>query len=622
MTLTIRESDLLFVVMPWAFPDNPAIGPSLLQRLLEEAGFRSQVLYPGLELITAMGATFYDAMSNDLAYFEVSDHFFSCYVHGKDAVQSDLFFERLQAEKDDLTSILGPDPRKAFTQLRDVIIPDLIEQLARVIAERDIPAVGFSCTFNQVLASLALAKRLKQLKPEVKTLFGGPSFDCEMGLAHHRKYQAIMDHVFLGEADEQIVGIAQRICAKQPLDGIQGLTVFKDGAVRTSTLYCLANGLEVPPPNYDDFYLQRREVEAKGFRLPPVGPLPFESSRGCWWAVKLTCSFCGLNGGRFDFRSKSPSRVVAELEDLSTRYSTLDFRASDNIIDISHFKLLFPKIEQSGLDYSLWYQTRTNLKKDDVVALKHGKVSVIQAGIESFSDNVLKLMRKGVTGLQNIQFLKWCKELGVGVSYFILYGFPGETAEDYDEVAGIVPLIVHLPPPVRMQHIQLHRFSPMYNQPAEFGVDEIYAREYTSFVYPDDVLEKDLLYTFTHYSAQTENAEQYTTCLRAAVDHWITHHYQSRPVLEMRVGKDFLLIHDTRWGDERRYYLNAVQKEIVLLSDAVAARWKIANALLERFPDLDAGAVESEIKVLEESGIVLAHKERVLALPVKPFGTA
>ena len=44
----------------------------------------------------------------------------------------------------------------------------------------------------------------------------------------------------------------------------------------------------------------------------------------------------------------------------------------------------------------------------------------IQPGIESLSDHVLKLMRKGTTALQNIQLLKWCREYGVQPEWNLL----------------------------------------------------------------------------------------------------------------------------------------------------------------------------------------------------------
>ena len=46
--------------------------------------------------------------------------------------------------------------------------------------------------------------------------------------------------------------------------------------------------------------------------------------------------------------------------------------------------------------------------------------------------DILRLMRKGVTAIQNIQTLKWCFEHDVEASWNILYGFPGERASQYD----------------------------------------------------------------------------------------------------------------------------------------------------------------------------------------------
>ena len=52
-------------------------------------------------------------------------------------------------------------------------------------------------------------------------------------------------------------------------------------------------------------------------------------------------------------------------------------------------------------------------------------VALVQPGIESLSDHVLALMRKGTTGLQNIQLLKWCKEYGVAAALEPALRLPG-----------------------------------------------------------------------------------------------------------------------------------------------------------------------------------------------------
>ena len=56
----------------------------------------------------------------------------------------------------------------------------------------------------------------------------------------------------------------------------------------------------------------------------------------------------------------------------------------------------------------MFYEVKSNLRKEDVRQLREAGVVAIQPGIESLSDEVLRIMRKGVSALQNIQLLKGC----------------------------------------------------------------------------------------------------------------------------------------------------------------------------------------------------------------------
>ena len=80
----------------------------------------------------------------------------------------------------------------------------------------------------------------------------------------------------------------------------------------------------------------------------------------------------------------------------------------------------------------------------------------MQPGIESLIDDVLKLMRKGVSALHNVQLLKWCKEIGVKPHWNVLWGFPGEPAAEYERLARVVPWLRHLPPPRGFGPIRLN----------------------------------------------------------------------------------------------------------------------------------------------------------------------
>ena len=110
----------------------------------------------------------------------------------------------------------------------------------------------------------------------------------------------------------------------------------------------------------------------------------------------------------------------------------------------------------------------------------------VQPGIESLSDHVLKLMRKGTTALRNIQLLKWGRQYNVTVEWNILYGFPGETREDYSAMLALLPSIRFLNPPSACGPIRIDRFSPYYNSPAEFGLLNVRPIAPYKYLYPFD----------------------------------------------------------------------------------------------------------------------------------------
>ncbi|GIT64482.1 MAG: hypothetical protein Ct9H300mP23_01090 [Nitrospinota bacterium] len=62
--------------------------------------------------------------------------------------------------------------------------------------------VGFSSPFNQNIASLTLAKMIKEKFPHLKIFFGGSNFESEMGLEYFRVSPLGFDYVVPGEAEE------------------------------------------------------------------------------------------------------------------------------------------------------------------------------------------------------------------------------------------------------------------------------------------------------------------------------------------------------------------------------------------------------------------------------------
>jgi len=89
----------------------------------------------------------------------------------------------------------------------------------------------------------------------------------------------------------------------------------------------------VAPPTYDDYFSEIEEYKAD-HALARKAPywLIFESSRGCWWSEKLGCTFCGFNTPGGKYRVKRPEKLLAEIDDLVSRYGVHHMYAADTIM--------------------------------------------------------------------------------------------------------------------------------------------------------------------------------------------------------------------------------------------------------------------------------------------------
>src|SRR5262249_32396651 len=174
-----------------------------------------------------------------------------------------------------------------------------------------------------------------------------------------------------------------------------------------------------------------------------------------------------------------------------------NFQAVDNIIEMSYFRDLLPALRDSGLDIKLFFETKSNLRKEQVRMLRDSGIATIQPGIESLSTPILKSMRKGVTVGQNIRLLKWCMELEVTPGWNLIAGFPGEDPAEYAKMTDLVPSLVHLEPP-SLTSLILDRFSPYHSSPEAFGLRSTGPGRHYGLIYPisDPALLGDLAYEF------------------------------------------------------------------------------------------------------------------------------
>jgi ribosomal peptide maturation radical SAM protein 1 len=586
--------------MPWEDLEYPSIQLGILLAALEDAGIPARTASLKLDFLEHSGLSVeaYRGIVEWSPDVSLGDWIFS---DGRGPDEPYLEF---------LRSMHVPEETIANALAFRAHVPSFLAAAADEIAGTQPVVVGFTTAFNQTLPSIALAEQLRsRLGDGVSIVFGGANCEGPMGAALQRAFPVI-DVVVRGEGELVLPELAADLLAGRPIrprsglcyrdrDGQQVVVPESPGAVALD---------DVPLPSYDE-YFERLERSSFADELRPDLTLFYESARGCWWGEKSHCAFCGISDLAMPFRAKSPDRVVSELLELTERYGTRQFLFVDYILARSYFADVLPRLRELDCDLRMFCETKANLSRDEVQLLRDAGFTKIQAGVESLSTPVLKLMRKGVTALQNIRLLKWCAEHGVRLYWNVLYGIPGEPPEEYARMADLVPSLAHLEPP-RIVPLQLDRFSPHFERPDEFGIVPVRPRRDFRFVFPPDRVDDETLseiaYSFEFAYADGRDPETYAAPLLDAIRRWRACGRSAIGSLSYARDRDELVLTDRRPGLAAAEYRLAEEEARIY---AACENGSTARAL-------GGPEVEAFLEELVDARLVCKVDGRYLALAI------
>ena len=458
------KAQVALVNMPFSYSKYPSIQLGTLSALLKSKGIPVDCHHLNVRFAHKIGVPLYEMICEKRALF--GEWLFSYLLfrdNPKRAEYPHLFkpvFEQVAKE--------SGHPASYFEDMATRTAPQFLTWALTAIDWGRYEIVGFTSTFDQNVASLTMAKLIKDLYPNVTIVFGGANYDGEMGLEYFRAFPFI-DHVVVGEGEEVFPELVRYLLGGKAGIVPNGVAYRNGGTIAfTQNNSLFSDFAKTGPPDYDDYYHLLAELGEAAQGLDRI--LLYEGSRGCWWGEKHHCTFCGLNAQSMKFRAKSSEQVAREMTYLSSRYDTARFRLVDNIIDMKYVENLFGRFAADHCDLDVFIETKSNLHKSQIRTLAVGGVKCMQPGLESLSLNQLQAMDKGVTPMQNIVCLKWSYYYHVTVSWNILLGFPGETNEDYRRQIALIPSLFHLQPPESTGKLWLERFSPYYSRPHEYGV--------------------------------------------------------------------------------------------------------------------------------------------------------
>lgn len=621
------KSDVLLISMPFAPVVSPSIGLSLIRESLHLKQLKSEILYLNLLFAKEIGTSIYSKISTG---FPVNHDMLGEWVF------SQSLFNSTQNDSDFIGEVLfGNNPSHSKSRYNKKKINRsflnsllkiktatnaFIDKAANIVLDRKPGIVGFTSVFQQQLASLSLARRIKELDKNTIICFGGANNEGIMGLEVMKRFEFV-DYVVSGEGEDAFAWLVQNILNGNPQANYQG--IISRSNIDSFLLRRPANAKlpghidDLPFVKYDDYFEQLAASRLDKKFSPRI---LFETSRGCWWGMKNHCTFCGLNGETMNQRTKSAPRALSEFRYLLKKYPNHEISVVDNILDYNYFKDFIPELIKlrKRVKYDLFYEVKANLSKEQLQMLKESGITCIQPGIESFCKKTLKIMRKGVSPLQNIQLLKWCKELDMGVEWNLLYGFPQEDINEYLQAAELLPLLYHLTPPNSCAPIRLDRFSPNFDQSDELGFKDIKPYPTYDFIYPFD---KDaifnLAYYFTYgykdYNIDFKKMKRFT----ASVKKWRATHNEA--ALFYTENEDYLLIWDLRpIARNPIYILSGLSKVLYTVCDKAVRQNQLIQKVQEYLPvkPPSENEINEKLEFLVNHGLMIFYDDHYLSLAV------
>ncbi|MCW4019476.1 MAG: B12-binding domain-containing radical SAM protein [Candidatus Bathyarchaeota archaeon] len=297
------------------------------------------------------------------------------------------------------------------------------KQLADKFAKTKPDLIGLTSATLTYKPALEIVKIAKEVCPNCLTVMGGPHVTVldEQTMVEPNA----PDVVARGEGEQTLLELAE--LSSEPALGklgkVNGITFKKNGKlVRTKDREFIQNLDELSHPAYDHFDL-------RGYKFSGKMYLPIITSRGC----PFNCAFCLASQmcGR-GFRARSPKKVVDELEWLRDEHGADAYAFYDDTFTFDKQRAFDICQEIIDRKVDLPWDCRTRVDQVTVEMLqkmKRANCKLIHYGVESGSQKMLNLMRKGTTVKQNARAIKLTKEIGIGAAISVVVGYPGETPE-------------------------------------------------------------------------------------------------------------------------------------------------------------------------------------------------
>ncbi len=334
--------------------------------------------------------------------------------------------------------------------------------------------VATSCmTGPQIAYALELSKFVKQHDKSIPVVWGGvhPTFNPGQTLENDN-----IDIVVIDEGDLTFLELTEKLGKNESLKEVLGIGYKENGKIIINPKRPLIEDMDSLPSLPYDLIDTKRYF---GFDLDNgESSISLSTSRGC----PFKCTFCydtNFFGNRF--RAFSPKRTIEIIKNVVEKFKikNIYFQDDNFCTNLKRYKDIIELMIEENLDIKwgmLGVRVDTLQIMDDELLKKTVKAGCtnLNSGIESGSDRILKLIKKGITVQQIIDANKKISKYAFKAKYTTINGFPTETEQ---EIKDTVKMALRLINDNKNAYVSFNIYMPypgveLWNLAKEHGVYE------------------------------------------------------------------------------------------------------------------------------------------------------
>lgn len=280
--------------------------------------------------------------------------------------------------------------------------------------------IGLSCMANLLPFSVLALQALRAAYPDRRLILGGVGSKAVED--HLLQRFPWIDIISRGEGELTGPALLGALKSGADLSQVRGVSFRRNGhVVHTPDRARITDLDSIAFPAFERIDLSRYA----GYGMM--------TSRGC----PYLCTFCSV-APVWDLKSysRSPKNIVQEMRYLNEKAGVNLFLFQDEFFVSGRNQVMSfcEELNRAGLNVQWKAFGRVNLVDDDMMrAMADCGCIELRFGIESGSERVLKLIKKGFAAAETLDIVPRAIDIFPRVDTFYIWGFPFETLDDFNQ---------------------------------------------------------------------------------------------------------------------------------------------------------------------------------------------